>query len=207
MRPKLFLVTDLSLADEEATCRALERVMSAVPPACVVIGLRDHAVPAARRVAFGHRLAERAHDRGARLVVHDRVDVARIVGADGVHLAARSIDAVDARRLLGRPCLLSRSCHDERSLAAAEDEGLDFVTLSPLFASPGKGAPLGGPRFSSLRRVHPALHVVALGGIDATNAAEAKHAGADGVAMIRGWLATSDPGATARAAIAPFVEG
>ncbi|MEO7096769.1 MAG: thiamine phosphate synthase, partial [Polyangiales bacterium] len=114
-------------------------------------------------------------------------------------------DAADARRLLGRPCLVSRSCHDERSLAEAEDEGLDFVTLSPVHASPGKGEPLGVARFSSLRRAHPSLHVLALGGIDATNVDEAKRAGADGVAVIRAVLTAKDPTAVARALVAPFV--
>jgi thiamine-phosphate pyrophosphorylase len=206
MRPKLFVVTDLAVADEDATCRALEGALSAVPPSSIVIGLRDHDVKVARRVAFGHRLAELAHTRGARVVVHDRVDVARVIGADGVHLAARSIDAVDARCLLGRPCLLSRSCHDERALAVADDEGLDFVTLSPVHPSPGKGAPLGVERFASLRRAHPSLRVLALGGIDATNVAEAKRAGADGVAVIRALLTAKDPAGMARALVAPFVD-
>jgi thiamine-phosphate pyrophosphorylase len=206
MTPRLMVITDLAVADEEQTCRALEGALSAVPASTMVIGLRDHDANVARRVAFGHRLAEIVHGRGARLVVHDRVDVARVIGADGVHLAARSIDAVDARRLLGRPCSLSRSCHDARALAAADDEGLDFVTLSPLFASPGKGAPLGPARFGELRRAHPSLHVLALGGIDETNVIEAKRAGADGVAVIRALLGAKDPGATARALIAPFVD-
>ena len=199
------VVTDLTVADEDGTCRVLERALPAVPAGSVLIGLRDHDANVARRVAFGHRLVDLARAHGARLVVHDRVDVARVIGADGVHLAARSIDAVDARRLLGRPCLLSRSCHDERALAEAEDEGLDFVTLSPMYPSPGKGEPLGAARFAQLRRTHPSLHVLALGGIDAENAADAKGAGADGVAVIRALLTAKDPAATAKALMAPFL--
>lgn len=184
--PRLFLVTDLEVADEASACRRLEQIFGRVRSEAVVVGLRDHLAPTRRRLAFGHELARVAHSFRARMVVHDRVDLARLVGADGVHLGARSIGAEDARRLLGPPSLLSRSCHDEAELHLAEGERVDFVTLSPLYASPGKGAPLGEERFATLRKTVPTLPVLALGGIDASHVARARALGADGVAMVRG---------------------
>ncbi len=184
--PRLFLITDLGVADEASACRRLEQILGLVCSESLVVGLRDHLAPTRRRLAFGHELARVAHSFRARLSVHDRVDLARLVGADGVHLGTRSIGAEDARRLLGRPSLVSRSCHDEAELRRAEEEGVEFVTLSPLHASPGKDAPLGDERFAALRRTVPTLPVLALGGIGAEQVARVKELGADGVAMVRG---------------------
>src|SRR5439155_11852250 len=142
--------------------------------------------------------------RGARVLVHDRVDLARAIDADGVQLGARSIDAADARAVLPKGSLVAKSCHDERELARAVEDGADWATLSPLFASPRKTAPLGQARFSELRSRVPTLVVLALGGVDASNAPRARRAGADGVAVIRALLAAADPGAVARALVAPF---
>jgi thiamine-phosphate pyrophosphorylase len=87
------------------------------------------------------------------------------------------------------PASISRSCHSEAELARAAEDEVDFVTLSPLHASPGKGEALGLERFAVLRASQPSLRVLALGGIDATNAEGARRAGADGVAAIRAILA------------------
>ena len=82
---------------------------------------------------------------------------------------------------------------------AVEKSPLAFVSnpvatdLSPMFASPRKGEPLGVARFRTLRASVPSMHVLALGGIDASNAAIAREAGADGVAVIRAVLAAPDP--------------
>jgi len=190
--PKLLIITDLHVADEATTCACVDRAL-AVSPLEIAIGVRDHDAPIARRLTFARMLLPIVRAHGARLFVHDRVDLALVVGADGVHLASRSIDARDARRLLGDRAWIGRSCHDEGELLRAVDEGVNAVTLSPVFASPGKGTPLGVDRFRAMRAKVPSMHVLALGGIDASNAASARDAGADGVAVIRAVLAAHDP--------------
>jgi thiamine-phosphate pyrophosphorylase len=115
-----------------------------------------------------------------------------------VQLGEGSVRVREARSLLGDRAWIGRSCHDERGLAEALADGADAVTLSPLFASPGKGEPLGEARFAALRARFPALFVVALGGIDARNAHRAFAAGADAVAAIRAWLTSTDPVAEVR---------
>ena len=131
----------------------------------------------------------------AALIVGDRVDVAVSVAADGVQLGAR---AAPARAV--RPWYrgwLGVSCHDAAELREAEAAGADHVVLSPVFGVPDKGAPLGVERFRALAR-EINRPVVALGGIDADNAAEVVAAGAAGVAAIRSLRDAPDPGEAAR---------
>jgi thiamine-phosphate pyrophosphorylase len=177
-------------------------VLDAVPASQVGIGLRDHDAPVRRRFALGRSLVALARPRGARVIVHDRIDLARAIEADGVQLGGRSIDVADARALLPEGGVVGKSCHDERELARAMEERADWVTLSPIFSSPGKGALLGPARFAELRAGFPTLFVLALGGVEASNASIARSAGADGIAVIRALLCAADPAAVARAMFA-----
>lgn len=204
--PRLVLITDLSMADETRSIEALRAILDAVPPDLVAVGLRDHSATARRRRDLGLRLVATARPLGARVLVHDRIDLARAIDADGVQLGARSIEVEEARALLPKESVVAKSCHDAAELRRAVEEGVDWVTLSSLFSSPTKGAPLGVERFSEMRaRAASSVPVVALGGIDATNVDAARRAGANGVAVIRAWLATEDAAKAARALVAPFV--
>jgi thiamine-phosphate pyrophosphorylase len=186
---RLFLPTDLGIASLPETLRRARRVLELVTDASeVVFGVRDHAESVATRLALARALLEIARPRGARVVVHDRIDLALAASADGVQLGERSIGVGDARALLGTASFVGRSCHDLAGLLAARDAGADAATLSPLFASPGKGSALGVAAFAELRAAVPSLPIIALGGIDATNARTALAAGADGVAALRAWL-------------------
>lgn len=185
---RALLVTDLAILPLEETVRRAKLLVDAFGDS-IAFGVRDHERPVRERLALARAMV----DVGARVIVHDRCDVALASGAAGVQLGERSIRVREARALLGRQAWIGRSCHDERGLSEALADGANGVTLSPLFASPGKGAPLGEARFAALRAQFPALFVIALGGIDGRNAARALAAGADAVAAIRAWLASSDP--------------
>lgn len=192
--PRLLLLTELGLASTDEIVRRATLVLAAsAAPEDVMFGVRDHDAPAVVRLALARALIAIARPLGARVVVHDRVDIALAADADGVHLAERSIALTDARALLGAR-YVARSCHDQAGVAAARDA--DAITLGPLFSSPGKGAPLGAARFAELAAGARAP-VLALGGVDATSARDAL-ALAHGVAVIRAWL-VDDPAALARA--------
>jgi thiamine-phosphate pyrophosphorylase len=91
------------------------------------------------------------------------------------------------------------SCHSPGEVARARAGGADFAFLSPIHDTPSKrayGPPLG---IAALRDAAAlGLPLVALGGIDAARAAEARAAGARGVAAIRAWLEGSDPARAVR---------
>jgi thiamine-phosphate pyrophosphorylase len=182
-------ITDLGTVDEPTLRARIARVaaLPAIERRRRVVMVRDPALPSRALLALARRLRAATRAVGARLWVNDRLDVAALVEADGVHLGRRSVAVADARRLLGA-VTVSVACHDVGEVIAARAAGADACTLSPIFPSPGKGTPLGP---EALREARAQLAgddrflLVALGGLDASNAAEARSAGADGIAAIR----------------------
>lgn len=135
----------------------------------------------------------------AALLVNGRLDVALAAGADGVHLPADGLPAaplVAWARRLGRRPLVGRSTHTLEEVAAARDEGVDYVAFGPVFATPGKGAPVGTAALAAAAQL--GVPVLALGGVEPERVAQAIAAGAHGVAAIRAFRTA--PGAAAMVA-------
>jgi thiamine-phosphate pyrophosphorylase len=193
--PRLIAVTDLAQASLDDHLVAYASLLAGAPPGAAWVQLRMPASPAGPMVAAARRLRPLLDAHRARLIVNDRLDVARAVGADAVHLGRTSVSVAEARALLGPAAWVSVACHGAGDLAAAVLAGADAALLSPIFSSPGKGPAMGleglGRAVAGAR-----LPVLALGGVDGAGAASCLAAGAAGVAAIRGAL---DP-----AAWAPF---
>jgi thiamine-phosphate pyrophosphorylase len=123
---------------------------------------------------------------GIPFIVNDSVEIARAIGADGVHLGRDDGDVASAREVLGGRRLVGVSCYDEieRVKAAAESHA-DYVAIGSVFASDTKpGARRASLAMLSQARRECALPVVAIGGVTRANAADAIRAGADMVAVI-----------------------
>lgn len=147
------------------------------------------------RLKSARVLRELTAARGARLLTQ-HLELALCIGADGVHLPEHGPPVAAVRPYVR---LLGASRHSRSGLEQAFRQGSDYCTLSPVLASPGKGAGLGFDTFSSASRgLGPTL---ALGGItDATSAQAARKHGAAGSATIRGISST----ATLAALLASF---
>ena len=187
---RLIAITDRAVLPERETLARLQRLVRRATPGSVLVQLRDRALSARARLHFGVELRAltRAHEQ--LFQVNDRLDLALLLDADGVHLGEGSIRTEDARSLLGLGRFVTRACHDPER---AGDVDADGILLSPV-AAPRKGAPALG--VEALERTRAILRararttrVFALGGIDASNAAACLDAGADGVAAIGAVLA------------------
>jgi thiamine-phosphate pyrophosphorylase len=131
---------------------------------------------------------------GAVLLINDRIDVALAVGADGVHLRTDSLPTRVVRRVLGPRKLIGVSAHSLADVRRAAEEGADFVTFGPVFATPSKaryGLPLGLDALAEACRRSP-IPVYALGGMKGDRIASALAAGAWGVAMISAIMSKRD---------------
>lgn len=188
--PRLIVVTDVAASAGDPV-RLVERVAAPVAPGSLVIQLRDRELPARARLALGRRLVEVARSHAHRFVVNDRLDLAVLLGADGVHLPEAGVAAHEARRLLGPDAWISVAAHDPERAPPASASA---VVLAPVLA-PRKGRePLG---LAALRRARQRLGrttaLYALGGVDAASAVACLEAGADGVAVVGAVLGGRDP--------------
>ena len=142
---------------------------------------------------------------GVPLVVNDRVDVALIAGADGVHVGQEDMRAEDARRLLGPKAIIGLSIKTVALANAAPLDLLDYVGVGGVYATTSKDNPNAPIGVHGLRDIVAAfrarkrdLPICGIAGIDAGNAAPVIEAGADGVAVISALSMKSDPQAAAR---------
>jgi thiamine-phosphate pyrophosphorylase len=135
--------------------------------------------------------------------VNDRPDVARAVGADGVHLGQDDVPVAAARRVLGPGKLVGVSTHDLDELAGAEASGADYAGVGPVYATSSKAGALAPRGLDLVRaaRAATALPLVAIGGITPETAPAVLAAGADAVAMIGALVRAADPAATVRATV------
>ncbi|HEY2389377.1 MAG TPA: thiamine phosphate synthase [Candidatus Binatia bacterium] len=197
--PRCMLV--VSVADAATRAAAIAAALSA---GVDTIQLRDRGAAGGELLAAATALRALTRRHGARLLVNDRLDVARAAEADGAHLPAASFALGDARRLLARGALVGRSTHAPDEASAAGRDGADYVVLGPIFATPSKagyGAPLGLTAVAAAAAASP-VAIVAIGGITPECAAAVRAAGAAGVAVVRALLDVADPGAAAAALVA-----
>lgn len=180
---RLLAISDLSLMGPEPLAR-VDALAALLGPALALL-LREPSLSIAALCSLGAQAKAVLERHGARLLISDRLDVARALDV-GVQLPERGIPVGDARRFLGSGAWIGASRHDVAGVARAIRDGASFATLSPIFDSPGKGPALGLAPLREAREAAPAgARVVALGGVDATNAALILSAGADAVAAIR----------------------
>ena len=192
--PPLLLITDRTRARGDL----MAVVAAACAGGCRWVSLREKDLPEAEQLALFARLRAVTRPFGAIVTLHGPAALARAAGADGVHLSGGD-DARAARALLGREALVGLSTHgpgEGREMADA----LDYITASPVFATaskPGYGPALGLAGLSAFVAAMP-VPVVALGGIDAGNAAACRATGAAGLAVMGGVMGAPDAGAAVR---------
>lgn len=196
---RLYLVSG-----EVGSSRTLAEVVSAAAAGGVtIVQLRDKTGDATSVTAVASELRGRLDGTNVPLVVNDDAQVAYETGVAGVHLGPDDVHPARARELLGLDAVIGWSIHDLLQLEDAAAVGAcDYLAASPVWATPTKPdttAPFGLDGVSGLRKAMPAhLPLVAIGGIDESNAADVVRAGADGVAVVSAICSADDPYAAAR---------
>lgn len=160
--PRLLLVTPPDVLWGQAFCAALDGALDGGVDAVLV---RMPASTAQEVWELARSVQPLVHAAGAQLLIHDRIDVARALDADGVHLARRSLPIADARAQLPG-ATIGFSAHAESEIVEAGAGGADYVTISPVFVTTSKPgvAPLGPERAQAWSRA-ASLPVLWLGGV------------------------------------------
>ena len=195
--PTLYLVTDPELARGRAL---IDLVAAAVRGGVTLVQLRD-------KHAEGRALLETARALKAvldplrvPLLVNDRADVAHAAGA-GCHVGQTDLPAEAARAILGPDAILGVSLDAPDQARSIDRDLVDYVAYGPFAATATRadaGGPIGSDGLAAVAK-ETMLPLVAIGGIDARNAAEAVRAGADGIAVVAAIMAADDPEAASRA--------
>lgn len=139
----------------------------------------------------------------ALMIVNDRVDLALVSQADGVHLGQTDLPVAQARHLLGSQRLIGLSTTNAEELAQALNSDVDYIGVGPVYPTPTKAEkPPAGLEYVRLAAEKAHLPWFAIGGIDPHNLPEVRRAGATRVAVVRALMEAADPTQTARTMLA-----
>jgi thiamine-phosphate pyrophosphorylase len=197
-QPPVLVITDR----HQATQPLLSIAVALFEGGCRWISLREPDLPTSERVNLLYRLVNYGDRWKARVCVHGDYNAAMTTGAAGVHLP-RGGSVKTARDFLGDGAIIGISAHNRNEAEYAAALGADYVTLSPIFeteSKPGYGPVLGLKGLNAIAKT-VSIPVLALGGVDAGNAADCRAAGAAGVAIMGAAMRAADPEAMIREVI------
>jgi len=168
------------------------------------IQLRDKTTRTGPLVALADAAVSRARTAGARLIVNDRADVARLAGADGVHVGQDDLPVDDVRGIVGPDAIVGLSTHDEAQIDRAISTSADYLAVGPIYGTSTKDTGYSARGLELVRYAVARAHdrpVVAIGGITLDRVPEVMAAGAASVAVISDLL-TGDPARRVRSFLA-----
>jgi len=188
----LYVITDSDRLDFPTLCQKTEAILEAGGP---ILQYRDKAADPVTRRKRALALQKLCAEHATLFLVNDDVQLARDIGADGVHIGQDDSSYLTARQLLGDQASIGISCYNSLELAlTAQSQGADYIAFGAFFSTSTKNhtVPAG---LELLRRAKTVLTipVVAIGGITPDNGSELLQAGADLLAVASSIYASTDP--------------
>lgn len=181
--PKVYAITDTSISGLSHA----DQVRQLVDGGIRLIQLREKHKAPGDWIEDAILAAEIARDNDVILIVNDRIDIAMAIDADGVHLGQTDLPADAARRLIGPDKIIGISTHNVEQVRDALSQPVDYIAFGPVFSTNTKADPdevTGVEGLGETRKMVGTMPLVAIGGIDHSNASQVLTAGADSVAVI-----------------------
>ncbi len=205
-RPFLYAVLDTQWLAGRSVADAVSALARG---GAALVQLRAKSATDVERVRLAREACRAARVAGVPLIVNDRPDVARIVGAAGVHLGQDDLPPAAARSMLGPDAIVGFSTHDALQVAAAAAAPVDYVAFGPVFPTRTKANPDPLVGLEGLRAIRSLARrpLVAIGGITRRNAADIISAGADGAAVASDLIGARDMETAARELVAVLRQG
>jgi len=179
----LYLVTDRSLS----LGRDMEWIVEeSVKGGVTMVQLREKDCSTREFIELAIRLKQKLAPYNVPLIINDRADVALAADADGLHIGQSDMEYSMARQLLGAGKIIGLSVENLEQVYESNDSDVDYIGISPVFSTKTKtdtAPPFGLEGIRDVMAIsnHP---VVAIGGINLTNAREIMEAGAHGIAVV-----------------------
>jgi len=166
--------------------------------------VRAKTLPSGTFLELAAAIADEAHSAGAMLIVNDRADVARLAGADGVHVGQDDLSPQAVRAIAGDAAVVGFSTHTVQQLEQALESPVSYVAVGPVFVTATKTTGYDAIGLETVRVAAGLASLggkplVAIGGITLETAASVIAAGAASVAVIGDLLAGGRPEARVRA--------
>lgn len=194
---ELYLVTDRELLLGKDL---LWTVVEAVRGGVGMVQLREKECSTREFIELAVALKQKLSPLGVPLIINDRVDVALAADADGVHIGQSDMPYGMVRELMPKGKIIGLSVESRQQVLEANALDVDYIGVSPVFSTPTKTNTiiewgLGGLQWV---RVNSRHRIVAIGGIDPTNAGRIVAAGADSLAVVSAICSATDPCAAAK---------
>lgn len=193
----LYLVTDIS---ERCTLPLPETVEAAIAGGVSIVQYRSEQPYGGAAYREALPIAEICRRANVPFIVNDRIDLALALDADGVHIGQRDFPPEVARRILGPDKIIGFSCSNFEEVRAVDTTLVDYLGLGPVFPTLTKtdAAPAMGLKMLADCAAATSLPVVAIGGINTTNAAAVRASGTRiGIAVVSAICASPNPQAAA----------
>jgi thiamine-phosphate pyrophosphorylase len=206
--PRLNAIVDVNAA-ERAGWTPLDLAAAYLNGGARFLQIRAKSLAGAAFLDLASRIREIAHAAGAILVVNDRADIARLAGADGVHVGQDDLSAAAARAIAGPGAVIGLSTHTGPQIDAAVLQPVTYVAVGPVFVTSTKATGydavgLDLVRYAAKQLAFSAVEagLVAIGGITLDRAVDVIDAGATSIAVITDLIASGNPEARVRAYVA-----
>ena len=184
---RLYLVTDEACLPPDRNL--FDAVEEALHAGVTLVQYREKNGLGKDMLEKARRLIALCHRYNVPLLVNDRLDIALLTGADGVHLGQDDIPVAEARRLAGEDFLIGATAHNVEEALAAEAAGADYLGCGAVFATHTKKdtVPLGLDGLQAIRQA-VRIPIAGIAGITTENYQQVLGTGADGVAVVSGIL-------------------
>lgn len=181
--PRIYPITDR----EVSGLSHCEQVRQLIAGGARLIQLREKGLAPLDWLDDARKAVSLAADTGVKILINDRVDIAMVLGADGVHLGQDDLPPEAARRLLGEKAIIGFSTHSFEQAAEAVRLPIDYLAFGPIFGTTTKldtSPVVGVEALKAVRSRTGAMPLAAIGGINSSNIASVFAAGADSAALI-----------------------
>lgn len=200
--PPLYFVTD---HDQTGGRPQLEVIEAALRGGVRLVQYRDKDLRESDFLREGRAALALCRRYGALMLVNDRVEAAKDIGADGVHLGQDDMEPQDARDMLGPEAIIGLSTHDRKEVLAAADKPIDYINIGPMFPTATKEharyGTLGTDLVLELAALSP-LPFTTMGGIKERHLKDLFARGIRTVAMVTEISLAPDPCARVRELLA-----
>ena len=189
---KLYLVTNSDNFESEDAF--LDAVASALKGGVDILQLREKTMPANEILSVGKKIKQLCLQYDTTFIVNDRIDIAALLEADGVHLGQDDLDVISAREILGENAIVGISTHAPEQALKAVQDGADYIGAGPVFATPTKQGRIPvGLEYVKWASENINIPFFAIGGINEKNVQEVISAGAKRIAVVRAIINSSSP--------------